>query len=344
MSEFVCDKCNRSFSKKFALTNHQKKCTGDQEVQEVQEVQEEVITSTTERNQLKSLIKSRADTIRKALSDELEGTSTLEDRLRLQAGLTLTSEQLKDIITRKDSQIDDLVEKHQESATTQIDIQLADVDDEYRRKEKEMKERHKEEIKRLFEEKTQKKKALREQRADVVNSIKKDLASHLIKERSDLQQQYAACREQEMEIENKVRMQTSILKQGKDRVKHVINDAENRATEELVTTGRLTRSKAKEILESIPTVQEVLEMMQNENAISTLFKRLNPAMSLPAPQKVDDSVLKKHVIIDVNARKEERQARADEERLESDIRRAQRDYVYEMEDLEAQYETETMDG
>ena len=97
--------------------------------------------------------------------------------------------------------------------------------------------------------------------------------------------------EQEIQLESQQRI--TILKRSRGRLIHVINDATNRALEELLVVR--TREEAGNLVKLIPTVNEAISQCRSPNGFQEFMKRLDPTLCLPAPVAVDESKLKRAV-------------------------------------------------
>jgi hypothetical protein len=288
---FTCE-CGREFAKNFALTNHQKRCdvihpeispperpkagNGDRPPETM---------TTTDRNAFNRLITERATTILKALDDELDGSPEhILDQLRLKKGLLHTVQELNQMIEGINEQIKAEIQNSLKSEDQKIENDLADVDDDFEAREREMKERHKREYKALLAEKNQKKTELRQKKKHLEQEIEKQKCGVLLEQKEDLQRKRVYAKQQELVLKAESKQQQAMISQNKGRLKHIINDAKNRALEKLWTTN--SREEAEELIHQIPTVQEALELMQAQG-VGALLQRINPSLVLPAPDMKD---------------------------------------------------------
>jgi hypothetical protein len=239
--------------------------------------------NTTDRKQFEKLILRRQDTVMKALINEAgDGADKIVDQLRMEAGITLTEEQYLELIEGVDEQIMVEVSQHIHVERQKIEIKMEDVNESFGDEEREMKQRHKEEWNGLGERKKKAKADNRQELRDLETDLARKHAGDLLEKKVRYQKEMGVVKQKEAEITAEARQRSIIFNKSKGRLEDVIRDATNRALERLVITD--DREAAGELIESIPTVAEVIEICQGEDGIGGLFKRLNPNVNLlPAP-------------------------------------------------------------
>jgi hypothetical protein len=306
--EFVCT-CGREFTKRFALTNHQKTCepvpnksngksNGNGKVIQVAPL------TTTDRNAFKNLINERANTIMKALDDELNGKpESITNALRFSKNLLLSASQVEQLISGVDEQIQAEVESRISQEKNRIEVEIADLNESYSERETEMKERHRKEWQTLMEEKKQKISQLKQQQKTLAEEITKSECAHLLTEKVKFQKQLAYTKQEEMKLNMEVTQKIAMVTQCRGRLRHIISDAKNRALETLWTTE--SRVEAQSLITQIPTVSEALDLLQKKDGINELLRRINPNMQLPALPDPSQQELKAAAVEIVKENEEE---------------------------------------
>jgi hypothetical protein len=287
-SELACA-CGRKFNKRFALTNHQKNCVENSNGNGNDngngngngKVKLTVPLTTTDRNAFKNLICERANTIMKALDDELNGKpESITNALRFSKNLLLSASQVEQLISGVDEQIQAEVESRISQEKNRIEVEIADLNESYSEREAEIKERHRKEWQALMEEKKQKIGQLKQQQKTLAEEITKTECAHLLSEKIKFQKQLAYTKQEEMKLNMEVTQKIAMVTQCRGRLRHIINDAKNRALETLWTTE--SRTEAQSLITQIPTVSEALDLLQKKDGINELLRRINPNMQLPA--------------------------------------------------------------
>jgi hypothetical protein len=286
---YICDSCGREFSKKFALTNHQKICIKSSKNNSKNNGTPKQPLTTTDRNAFKTLIAERANTILKALDDELDGKpETLINTLRLNKGLMYSTDQLNDLIKSTNEQIKAEIESHISHEKKKIDVEIADLIEIYDEKETDMKERHRKEWSALIDEKRTKVDELKQKQKTLTEEITKNKCGHLLEQKTDYQRKLVYTRQEEMKLDAEVKHRITMVTQCRGRLRHIINDAKNRSMETLWTTE--SREEAQSLIGSIPTVSEALSLLQQKDGIDQLIKRINPNMQLPRPKDMPQNI------------------------------------------------------
>lgn len=323
-TKLVCA-CGREFKNQSGLTLHQKKCDDFQSQDDALvpnngKVVLQTPLNTTDRNQLQKLIKSRSDTILKALEQELNGNvDVIKDSLLRDRGITIASAQLNELIKSITEQIEAEVEEHTKLEKERVEIEMDELEEEYSEKEREMKERHKKEWKEVGEEKRDKKRKLKDKLKSAEDRVTKEKAASLVAQKLEYQKQHAVAKQVEAEVEAASQQRLLLIKQSKGRLEHTIRDATNRALEELWLVD--SREAASELIHKIPTVNEALDLCQSPEGIHNLFRRLDPTIAaLPAP-KIDESKI-------IDPQEDEKQDDDEDEEDEED-RDWEHDQVYE---------------
>ncbi len=297
---FKCE-CGVECKSQGGLTLHKKQCdfkvvvkpSDTPQTSSIPPTPEDGPLATSDRNQIQKLIQRRQDTILRALEDELNGKpEVVMQRLQANHGMILTSKQLEELISTLETQISDEVEKHMGSEKQTIEVQKSEIVDEYFSKEKDLKDKHKTEFQTMKERHTSELTAMCKERDEKIRVVKdkliklketiiKEKAAPLLEQKIKYQQQLSRAKEDELKLENQVKQRMAFVQHSRGRLENIVRDAGARAMEKLWTTN--SRKDAVDLIQSIPTVAEVLKMLQTSEGIGDLFKRLNPEFVLPAP-------------------------------------------------------------
>ena len=248
--------------------------------------------STTDRNQFSKRILDRKEAILTALNDILDGDpEKVLDKLRRDKGVVLTVQQLNELIEGVDKQIEEDITEHIKDEQERLKVAIADLDEDFEEKELELKERHRQEVKALIEEKKVAKAKLDKELKDAKDKVIEAKAKDLYNQREKYKHDMLVARQVEQEIQFTAQQQTALLKRSRGMLLHTINDATNRALEQLLVVR--TREEAGALIELIPTVNEAIQKCQSADGFNAFVRRLDPTMMLPAPAPIDPAKLKK---------------------------------------------------
>lgn len=270
--------------------------------------------NTTDRKSFEKLIVRRQDTVLKALVNEAgDGADKIIDTLRIEAGITLTEEQYLELIEGIDDQIKVEVNEHIHIERQKIEIAMEDVGESFGDREKEMKKKHKDEWNALGAEKKKAKSDNRQGLRDLETRLAREHAKDLLAKKLKFQKEMAVVKQKEAEISAEARRRATIFAKSKGRLDDVIRDATNRALERLWTTE--DRAYAEELILTIPTVAEVIQICQGEDGIGGLFKRLNPDVNLlPAPVVEKEATQTIEVTVPTSVDEDDEEDEEDEDR------------------------------
>ena len=308
---FACP-CGFEAKTQSGLTLHTKKCTFGIEVmeQEAKETKEPSL-GAADRNAFSRLINARKDAMLQALADELDsGPEAITENLRRQAGLTLSTFQIEELIKEINAQIDNTVEEGLADERERIKVAIADLGEKYEEKQQEMKERHRKEWRALSEEQKEERNKYTKELRDIKEKVVLEKAGELQKRLQEYKNLLLTTQQKESEIKANSVGRTALLKTSRKRVEHAITDAANRALEELWIIS--SRTEAANLVKTIPTVAEALNQLNGIDGFNALMKRLDPSMMLPPPMDCKAT-------IDMPA------AEIKEEEIEDDYDRRQRE-------------------
>lgn len=288
MSKMKCE-CGRSFENQSGFTLHKKKCTfkpaKTQLKQPTQEHKPQPLAnhngngkdpvSVQERREIQRLILRRQDVILKALVEELDGKpESIAERLRAERNVTLSVPQLKDLIEKIDEQITEETEPHLEDEKEKLSIKKADLDDEYGKLEREMKERHRKEFRELCEKKAAEKLKINEEIRAAERKVIMEKAAHLITKKQELQTQLISTEKAEAEVQALLTNQVSVIKKHRGRIESLVREAANTALEELIVVT--DREHAHSLIKKIPTLTETINLIQSKDGLNEFMRMLNP--------------------------------------------------------------------
>lgn len=238
--------------------------------------------TTSDRNAFARLIKARQEAMLKALTDESsDNPDQVVESLRRQIGITLSPNQIESLIKSIDEQIDSTIEESVADEKERIEVALSDLDESYEEKQRQMKERHRKEWHDLAEEQKDERGKLKKQLRDAKEKVVVEKAGDLHQKRAEYKALLVKTRQLEARVQAESVSRIAILKTSRKRLEHIIQDAANRALEELWMTD--SRAKAAELVKAIPTVSEALRKMDSMDGFNELMKRLDPQMALPPP-------------------------------------------------------------
>ena len=234
----------------------------------------------------------RKEAILTALNDILDGDpAKVLDKLRRDKGVVLTVQQLNELIEGVDRQIEEEITDHIKDEQARLRVAIADLDETFEGKELELKEKHRQEVKALIEEKKTAKAKLDKELKDAKDKVIETHAKELYDTREKYKHDMLVARQIEQEIQFTAQQQTALLKRSRGMLLHTINDATNRALEQLLVVR--TREEAGKLIDLIPTVNEAIQKCQSADGFNAFIKRLDPTMMLPAPAPMDPAKLKR---------------------------------------------------
>jgi hypothetical protein len=193
------------------------------------------------------------------------------------------------LIEGVDRQIDLEIQPRVDAEEEELKIQDAELDEAQEKAEAEMKARHKEEYSIIMKDYKEKKNKIKTERKSVRAKVLDEYGSDLIDKKASYQLQLLKARELEKKIEFESTSNVAMLNKSKGRITSAVEDAVNRAQEELLTARTVDEAKA--ILNRIPTVGETIDMCQTPAGFVKFMHQLNPMMALPGPEpeiKVED--------------------------------------------------------
>lgn len=282
----VCENCTRSFNSQSGLTLHKKSCVPPKAPLPKSNGNSHL--TPADRREIQRLIVRRQDTLLKAMGEEIDGRpESIIEKLRADRGVTLSHSQIKELINKIDQQIKDETEPHLEDEKEKLNVKKSDIDEEYAKLEREMRDIHKKAYTALLEKKASEKAKITEEIKAVEQKVIKERAFHLVEQRQKLQTDLVTTEKAEAEVQAVAQTQVVLFKRNKGRIESLIREAANTALEELV--GVSDRIEAQELIKRIPSLTEALNILQNRDGLVSFMNRLNPDIKVLAytPQKAD---------------------------------------------------------
>ena len=244
--------------------------------------------TATERREFRVALENRADLMQETIATELatDEASAIEN-IRVERNIMYTANQLNDMVAAVGDQIEAVVGEHLEDESTAIKLKIVEIDDEYSRKENELRTRHRQEHDELMEKKRQAKDDLQDQLRNAKARIAKEHADELTKKKQQLVLDLAKAEETEIEIKREAKQRAITGARYRGRIEAVIHDKLNSLREKLLITS--SREEAIGLLTELPSVNYIIEMCKSVDGISNMLQSLNPDVkSLPAPSVPDD--------------------------------------------------------
>ncbi len=238
-----------------------------------------------ERKEFQKLIERRRKTILASLETELSGDEdVVNSRIRMEMGITLSSEQLDQLVQSIDEQVKAIVEKNLPGEKREIAIEINNIDEDYDEKISVLKEEMRTKVQLLENERKGAKEKLKEKMKTAEERVAIDYAKDLVEKRSELAMEMSRIKGLEAGMRGEVLKRLSMIRQSKGRIKAMVMDASGRSLEALMTAT--TAGKASKLVERIPTVSEAMECIKSKEGLHKLFRMLDPNIAaLPPPSE-----------------------------------------------------------
>lgn len=228
-----------------------------------------------DRKEFKVAISRRRDTMLTGLDDQLAGNvDQIIAQLREVNEITLTEEQLSDLIEGCDEQIRGELQKHLADEKRRVQVSIEEANDSLDQQEREMKARHKMEWEGLKKMREAKIEELRNQLRTAEERVAREHTAEILDKKKEYQRKKVQVKEMETKIAAEAQSRVLMIQRNKGKLINLINDGANRSLEELITIT--SRKRAIELLNQVPTVAEAVELCSTADGIMDLFKRLDP--------------------------------------------------------------------
>ena len=240
------------------------------------------ILSAGDRKEFKAAIIRRQNQIMSALKMELENDiDAAVAKLRDERGVCTTTSELNTRIEEIDEQIVSAIKQHLGETTSRIKLQIVELDDEYDRKDRELKERHAAEWKTLRDERKAKKQGLKNGLRQAEDETANKYCTELMNERKLQQRLLETTRRHESEIRIMAQRRQAFARQYRGKLEIIIQDSASRALEGLLYSTTIDEARA--LINQIPTVNEAMELcQQGSEGLLQLIQKLSPGLKLPA--------------------------------------------------------------
>lgn len=237
----------------------------------------------TDRRDWRGLIQARTTAMLRALDTQLGGSvDTIIAELRAREGIVLTEEQLDQLIEKCDEQIKAEVEKHLGDEKRRVEIEIEETNDTFDEKDREMKARHRREWEAQADERKKTLEGLRAKLRDTEKRIAQEHTGEILKQKQEYQRERLHVSERERVISAEAEQRVQIVRASKGRLQNMITDAGHQALEKLMMAK--SAEEAQLLLQSIPTVNEAVELCRSADGLKTLMQKLDPNIKcLPGP-------------------------------------------------------------
>jgi hypothetical protein len=236
-----------------------------------------------ERKEFQKLIERRRKTILSSLEIELSGDEdVVNTRIRMEKGISLSSEQLEALIEGIGEQVKLIVEQNLPGEKREIEIAISNIDEDFDEKISLLKEQMRGQVQALENDRKAAKGTLKEKMKTAEERVATDFAKDLVEKRNEYTKELGRTKALEAEMKGEVLKRLSMIRQSKGRIKAMVMDASGRALEDLMTVT--TAAEASELVKRIPTVSEAMECIKSSEGLHKLFRMLDPnIVALPPP-------------------------------------------------------------
>lgn len=242
--------------------------------------------AVSERNKLEKRIHEKFKLVKQSIGSDHVDEEQIKQQMLQQKGVNIPSIELKAQHVDLQRRRDELIEPHIQSARNHLTVRLQELDmqkreelqdaqNTFKQQMTELKTKlsaTKNEIENRYEgERSDLQKGLEEVRQEQMEAHAGDMNKKL----DVLKRQEVEVAEVEREVEHEARTRLSFIRRQAGRISQIIDDAENRALEELMFVE--SRQEAKKILDSVPTVAGILDLLdQGVEGLQTLIEMMNP--------------------------------------------------------------------
>ena len=251
--------------------------------------------SATDRKDIRKLMEDKEKQLTQALGKEISSDiAQIKSRLLLKQGYDMNSTQLKHQLDNLQAQKTDLIRSiDSHEVTMELEVQEASLDKqheeamtalamEYARRKDEITE-----WKRI-----EKEKLMSKRKADMesISSRKKDLDEKFIQENhpglihqlEDVRKKFKEVSEFELSIRSEAYRIAQVTEHSQSRLQFLVSESTISAKQKLLQAT--TYEEAVELIETIPTVSELIEIMEDPDRGATgLVNRLNPQFQIALP-------------------------------------------------------------
>lgn len=244
------------------------------------------LLSANDRRQVERRIVDKYKLIKQTICGDHIDPEQIKQQMLAKKGIIVSSTELS--VQYKDLQRirEELIEPHIQAARNSLTIQLSELDSqkkeemqailgEFRKDISALKLRvqsQKREIENRFSSQREELQAnLEKVRTEQLGRHAKDISSKM----DELKKQEVEILQAEREVETLSKSRIGLLKRQAGRINQIVDDAQNRALEQLMWTN--DKEEARKLLEAVPTVASVIESL-NEGAegVTSLLQSINP--------------------------------------------------------------------
>jgi hypothetical protein len=272
------------------------------------------LLSANDRRQVERRVVDKYRLIKQTICGDHIDPEQIKQQMLAKKGILVSSTELS--VQHKDLQRlrEELIEPHIQTAQNSLTIQLSELDSrkkeetqavlgEFRREISSLKlkvQSQRREIENRFSGQREELQAnLEKVRTEQLERHARDISSKM----DELKKQEVEILQAEREIETLSKSRIGLLKRQAGRINQIVDDAQNRALEQLMWTN--DKEEARKLLDAVPTVASVIESL-NEGAegVTSLLQSINPeaakamnaAPRLMAPTSQED--IKEVVVVE----------------------------------------------
>lgn len=264
----------------------------------------------SQRNKLEKRITEKFRLVKSSICSEQVDEAHVKQQMLEQKGVLVPATELaaqhKDLLQQRE----ELIEPHIQTARNDLTVRLQELDmqkkeeiqaatNQFKQDMAALKARlsaTKREIETRFDgERSELQRGLEEVRTEQLELH----AGEISKKLNDIKRKEIEVREVEKMVDMEASSRLSFLRRQAGRINQIIDDAQNRILEELMFVT--TMDEAKELLERVPTVASILELVdQGVEGLQSLIQRVNPEaaqamnstplLSAPSQSNEDEAV------------------------------------------------------
>lgn len=244
------------------------------------------LLSANDRRQVERRVIDKYRLIKQTICGDHIDPEQIKQQMLAKKGIIVSSTELS--VQHKDLQRirEEMIEPHIQAARNSLTIQLSELDSqkkeemqailgEFRKDISALKLRvqsQKREIENRFSSQREELQAnLEKVRTEQLGRHAKDISSKM----DELKKQEVEILQAEREVETLSKSRIGLLKRQAGRINQIVDDAQNRALEQLMWTN--DKEEARKLLDAVPTVASVIESL-NEGAegVTSLLQSINP--------------------------------------------------------------------
>lgn len=230
---------------------------------------------SSDRNKFEKMIERRGELLQQSLLNEMSlDSSSIKELVKKRHGIVRTSPQIKYEIKRLKNQMEDACREEIAKRDSVLAIEMEELSEEQSEALTRLEQEYKANKDKLKESFASKQNEIQNKREELREEITKEKCPDLIKQIEALKVEANNISHTSSQIDMEARTERTIRLKQKDKLLGIVRDTIARSTEQVWSSE--SRSEAIEILNSIPTVSEIVMMFREEtsDAMRKLFDRL----------------------------------------------------------------------